>query len=609
MTSSTSISVPTQKRRARWIIAGILVFAVLAALLLPLISLVRYHRTIADSLSRSVGHTVRLRSVNLAIFPLPGLVIHDLTVEEDPAFGAEPLLRAPQVIVFLRFSSLWNQRLEVSRINLENASVNLARDPSGHWNLASLLLQASRTNTAPTAQRHASAAPRFPYIEFSTARINFKEGAEKKAFSFLNADASVWLADPDQWRIRFAAQPARTDLDPDLADTGTIRLEGSLTRAASLEELPLNLHAEWSGAQLGQVSRLMLGSDSGWRGNLLFQANVTGDIDNLALTTRLRVTNAHRIEFTPLNPVNVDARCQASYYHPAQLFDNLTCLWPTGDGHLLLTGSIQSLYNPQPRLKLEINHTPVPFATAILGLLRSTISSALTASGTINGQFTWAPKISNEKSSQTENILTGHATAENVAIRLAGTDQPITFAALRFTTPSEELPAQPEHPSHTRLARTRSRNKPSRLPQVLDFENLGGMPISWPSNPPTSTPEPPPPCRFPDNSPAPDSSSTSPAKAPSRGSSQSPATSARFTPCPPSPSPKAPPNPTSHSPAHGSQPSTSKPASTLPQPSKAGHASSTPSSNPTGSPSRSRSPPQPPSLEISPAPIPLPPTQ
>src|SRR6185437_1287222 len=217
-----------KKRRWRRIALGIAVL-ILAVVLVPLINLGRYHRTISESLSRALGHQVSLGSVNLTLFPLPGLVIHNFAVEEDPAFGAEPLLLAPEVTVYPRLSSLWRERLEIGRIDLENASVNLARDADGRWNFSSLLLQASRTATAPTGQRRPSATPRFPYIEFSGARINFKEGEEKKAFSFLNADVSVWLADPNRWRIRFEAQPVRTDLDLDLADTGMVKLDGSVT--------------------------------------------------------------------------------------------------------------------------------------------------------------------------------------------------------------------------------------------------------------------------------------------------------------------------------------------------------------------------------------------
>jgi hypothetical protein len=445
------------KRRTRWIIAGLALLLILNGFLLPLINLSSYHRTIADSLSRSLGHTVHLGSVHLAVFPLPGLSIQDLVVEEDSAFGAEPLLRAPSVTVFLRLSSLWREHLEISRIDLDDASVNIARDPSGRWNFSSLLLQASRTATAPTAQRRPSAAPRFPYIEFSNARINFKEGPEKRALSFLNVDASVWLADPNRWSIRFKAQPARTDLDLDLEDAGTIRLEGSLTRSTSLDQLPVDLHAEWSGAQLGQVSRLMLGSDSGWRGDLRVDTDITGDIENLVLSSRLRVSDVHRLEFTPINQLDVDARCQAAWHRSEHLLDNLTCLWPTGDGHLLLTGAIQNLEHPQPHLNLEINHTPVAFAVSLLGLLRSSLPTTLDASGTINGQFSWAPQATTPTAisgttTPSRNILTGHAVADTVSIRMSGMDRPVTFAALRFTTPSEDS-SKPSKPQNTKTAK------------------------------------------------------------------------------------------------------------------------------------------------------------
>src|SRR6201999_4290457 len=100
----------------------------------------------------------------------------------------------------------------------------------------SLLNQASHTSTAPTAQRHASASPRFPYIDFRNARINFKSVDEKQPFSFFNCDLSIWLDQPQEWRLRFEGQPARTDLDLDLSDSGLIRVDGSLGRAPSLDQ-------------------------------------------------------------------------------------------------------------------------------------------------------------------------------------------------------------------------------------------------------------------------------------------------------------------------------------------------------------------------------------
>ena len=87
---------------------------------------------------------------------------------------------------------------------------------------------------APTGQRYAGSAPRFPYIEAENARINFKQGNEKKPLSFLNSDLSISLAPGDDWEVHFRAQPVRTDLDLDLADTGVLRIDGTLHRAAWL---------------------------------------------------------------------------------------------------------------------------------------------------------------------------------------------------------------------------------------------------------------------------------------------------------------------------------------------------------------------------------------
>jgi AsmA family/AsmA-like C-terminal region len=435
----------------RWLALGLAVAIVAAAVLLPLININRYHRSIAESLSRSLGRPIHMGSAKLQLLPRPGLAISDFVVEEDPAFGAEPLLRAPSVTVSLRLMSLWRGPLEVSRIDLDSASLNLVRDPAGRWNFGPLLIQAARIPNAPTALRHAAAAPRFPYIEFREARINFKQGNEKKPFAFLNSDLSIWMAEADQWQLRLEAQPARTDLDLDLADTGLMRLEGSLNRASALDQMPMKLHAEWNGAALGQVSRLILGNDSGWRGDLRAEADIVGDLRNLTLQTRLRVDDAHLQEFTPLTPLNIDAKCRGLYRNGTHSIDDLTCLWPAGNGHLLLTGDIQNLpepgsfldpasqmnldskMNPTSHLALEINHAPVSFAVSVLGLLRRGQASSPRATGLMNGRFEYA--------SDRPAALTGQVDVDSVTLSLPGIDKPLVAPTLHFTTP--ELPTAP----------------------------------------------------------------------------------------------------------------------------------------------------------------------
>jgi hypothetical protein len=490
---------PRHQKTFRWLTLFVILAVLAAAFLVPLIKIDRYHRTISETLARSIGHPVRLGEAKLQLFGRPGLAISDVTVYEDPRFGSEPLLYSPSVVVSLRFSSLWRRRMEVSRIDLDDASVNLVRNASGEWNIGSILEQASRTPNAPTAQRHAGGSPRFPYIEFRSARINFKEGNEKKGFSFEAADFSIWLDNPNQWRLRFEAQPIRTDLSIESADMGLIRAEGSLNRAANLNQMPVNLHVEWNGAALGQASQMLFANDTGWRGELRAEADVTGDLSDLHLKTRLRVANAHRQEFTPRAPFDIDARCNSDYHHQTQSLENLTCLWPVESGHLLLTGSIQNfsqLYDsvnptsnpdkfsldklssrakaakqPKPRdlqsagstvnaLNLEINQTPAAFGLNVLRLLRPRLSPDLEAQGIVNGHFTWqiskagAPSFA--KSRMQSPGLTGEATAESLSLLFPDAKQPVAFPTLHFEAPGKQQQTETRHP-RTIIKRTKAR--------------------------------------------------------------------------------------------------------------------------------------------------------
>ena len=430
-------SLHRRDRVLRWLSLALIAAVVIAAFVLPLININRYHRSISDTVARSIGHPVHLGSVKLQLLPRPGLAITDFVVAENPGFGAEPLLRSPSVVVSVRLTSLWRGRLEVSRIDLDDASMNLVHDAKGQWNFASLLEQAARIPNAPTAQRHASGTPRFPYIQFKSARINFKSGNEKKGFAFLNSDLSIWLDNPQQWRLRFEAQPARTDLALDIEDMGTMRVEGSLDRAPTLDQMPVKLHAEWNRAELGQASRMILADDPGWRGDLRAEADLAGQMSDLHLTTRVRIADAHRQEFSPLTPLNIDTQCRAEYRHSTQTIEDLTCLWPVGDGHLLLTGEVKQFSSPQAQLKLEINQTPASFAVNVLGLLRASLPSSLRATGLINGSFTYA--------SAAVPQLTGEAMVPSLSLTLPDGGAPFVLQSVHFTTqnlPHISAPAQ-----------------------------------------------------------------------------------------------------------------------------------------------------------------------
>src|SRR5579863_4205625 len=238
-------------RSKLWIVALALTILVAIIVIPPLVGINRYKSRIARAMSNSLGRPVLMSGVELRLLPRPEFVITDLTVDEDPAYGAEPVLHANTVTAAIRLFSLWSGRLELSRISVDEASLNLVRTPDGRWNLDTLFRTAARSQTDGAS--HGRPVP-LPYLEATDSRIHIKEGVEKLPYSLVNADFSFWEDNPGDWRVRLKGQPARTDVNLDLSDTGIVRLEGSLRKAPALSQMPIHLDVNWREAQLGQLS-------------------------------------------------------------------------------------------------------------------------------------------------------------------------------------------------------------------------------------------------------------------------------------------------------------------------------------------------------------------
>jgi hypothetical protein len=332
-----AIAAARRRLRRRIVAAGAVAVAlVLLALIPPLINVSRFKRRIASNIGASLGRPVHMDRVSLSMLPLPGFTLDNFVVDEDPAFGAEPVIRANTVRVTLRISSLWRRRVEFSSISLTEPSVNLVYLPDGRWNLQGILMQAARIEAAPTAQRRAGPAPRFPYIEATGARLNLKLGQVKSPISLTESEFALWLPEPRQWRLRLEGRPARTDLAlaPGLtasADTGTIGLEGTLGapefHGDTVGNLPIELHGTWQAAQLGGLTRLVLGRDAGLRGDVSGTVDASGTLGHAMLVAGLKIANGRRAEFVPPQLIELEAACRATAIGLAQLA-GIECHWP-----------------------------------------------------------------------------------------------------------------------------------------------------------------------------------------------------------------------------------------------------------------------------------------
>ncbi len=140
--------------------------------------------------------------------------------------------------------------------------------------------------------------------------MNVKLGEEKKPFSLTDAAFALWLTSPQEWRVRAKGTPTRTDTD--ISDPGVVKLEGSLKRAATMAEVPVDLTVSWVGAPMGEASKLLSGQDAGWRGNLSVEASLRGMLGAVKLVTSFHLEDLRRSEFVPVAAMEVRAECRGT---------------------------------------------------------------------------------------------------------------------------------------------------------------------------------------------------------------------------------------------------------------------------------------------------------
>jgi AsmA-like protein len=296
---------------------------------------------VSRSISQALGRNVQIGAVHLQFLPRPGFELDDLVVFDDPRFGAEPLLRAPNVTASLRIRSLLRGRLEISALSLTDASVNLTRDAQGKWNAEDLIDRTSHSSLAPTAATSGGSSPSFPYIEASRARINFKLGTEKTHFALNDAEFAFWQESANTWGGRLQARPIRTDSN--LTDTGVINVSGLWRRSASVHQTPLQVSFAWKQAQLGQLSRLIYGTDKDWRGGVILTGSLVGTPEHLRSTADISVSDFRRQDIMGGGTLNLTTHCTGEYDAPNRAVSNLDCESSSGNGLLQVKGGVSGI--------------------------------------------------------------------------------------------------------------------------------------------------------------------------------------------------------------------------------------------------------------------------
>ena len=357
---------------------------------------------IVSSISAGVGRPAEIGSVHIRLLPQPGFDLENLVVYDDPAFGAEPILRASEVTAELRLMSLLRGRLEIARLDLTEPSLNLVHRASGGWNLEALLERTAHNPLAPTGKAKSEPRPGFPYIEATSARINFKNGPEKKPYALTNADFSLWQDSENTWGVRLKAQPFRTDMN--LNDTGLLQVNGTWQRAEKLRDTPLQMTVEWSRGQLGQVTKFFTGNDKGWRGGIQIDVSLSGTPSKLSIASGIAVEDFRRYDIPNGKALRLAGRCDGEYSSLTHEFHEVMCSAPVANGLIALKGDIG--LPGSHRYGIEVTASDIPASAVIVLAQRAkrNLPEDLTAEGTLRGDFS----LHGDSTSGTKPRFEGH---------------------------------------------------------------------------------------------------------------------------------------------------------------------------------------------------------
>ena len=345
----------------------------------------RLKSRIASSISAGVGRPVEVGSVHFRLLPRPGFDLENLVVYEDPAFGAEPMLRAGEVTADLRLISLLRGRIEIARLDLTEPSLNLVHAEGGRWNLEALLERSAHMPLAPTGKAKSEPRSGFPYIEATSARINFKSGLEKKPYALTNADFSLWQDSENSWGVRLKAQPFRTDLN--LNDTGMLQVSGTWQRADSLRDTPLRFSIEWNRAQLGQFTKFFTGNDQGWRGEILLDVTLEGTPADLQVMSNGSILDFRRYDITSGQALRLSSHCDGEYSSVSHAFHGLVCNAPVGNGLITLKGDVGLPGSRSYDLTLTAESIPASAVAVLVHRVKKNLPEDMVADGTVGGHL------------------------------------------------------------------------------------------------------------------------------------------------------------------------------------------------------------------------------
>jgi uncharacterized protein involved in outer membrane biogenesis len=133
-------TIMTKKRRiALIILASFVIFCVLFLTIAPMtLDTTDYRRSVGEWLSKRLNRTVTIGDLSFRAITGPKIIIHDLTVSDNPAFSRDPFLTAREVVISLRIIPLLKGRFVIRGIAIKQPLISIIEKEDTSLNIATL---------------------------------------------------------------------------------------------------------------------------------------------------------------------------------------------------------------------------------------------------------------------------------------------------------------------------------------------------------------------------------------------------------------------------------------------------------------------------------------
>lgn len=366
-------------KRLLWMVLWLAAALTVLALVVPYVPADVLRPGIERALERGLGRKVEIGGIKLTLLPgplpRPGFMLDRVTIHEDARAGIEPLAYVESLGASVRVLSLFERRLELSSLNLGDATINLVKTDAGPWNFQFLL-----ENGAADSQR-------VPSIRMRAGRVNFKFGDTKSVFYFNDADLDIAPAHDGSMELRFGGAPSRTDRSTQ--EFGRFFVRGTSSPDRSPDGRRLDLKVELERSSLEETLRWMDSRGFGVHGTVALDAQLSGPPSHLDVSGGVQLADVHRWDLIPNEVGGLKLGFGGSLDLRGEHLDLQTTADRSGWPVVIRFRSWDFLKTPHWDAGADLQQVPLSTILAISGHMGATLPDKLAAQGTVSGSVTY----------------------------------------------------------------------------------------------------------------------------------------------------------------------------------------------------------------------------